>query len=174
MKDWNYIAFQNIAVIVMIDFDFKNLDDFKANIAEVGKQYASTCEEHLNKIGKKIKKEIIKNTPDSGSKFQADANKTKKENRSMRRVFNKNKLKKGWKYEIKGYHGDDLKLEIWTSNKKFHLIDRGHRVISHGTDTGVFAQGKHFFQKSMQEAENDIIPDELEKLMDDIIDKSKK
>jgi hypothetical protein len=154
----------------MADFEFNGLEEFISQLSDVAESYGNTCEKHLRTIGNKYRKEIIARTPDSGSTWEYDESKTKQENNNRKRRFAKLKLKKGWKFEVKGYHGSDLKLELWTSNKKFHLLERGHKIISHGKNAG-FVQGKFFFKKASETMENEVIPEELEKLMKDITKK---
>lgn len=130
-------------------FDFSSLEEFKQQIAEVAKEYPGTSEKYLKRIGNKFKKIVRQKSPDSGHPT-------------------KRKLNKSWKSEIKGYSGDELSMDIWSTSPHFHLVDRGHRQVDmHGNVKG-FVQGKHFLQATAQEVEADVVPGEIERLYNDI------
>lgn len=130
-------------------FDFSNMEEFKNQLADVAKEFPATCEKHLKKVGNKFKKIVKQKSPDSGSEH-------------------KGKLNKSWKSEVKGYDGEDLQMDIWSTSPHFHLVDRGHvQKTPSGRVTG-FVQGKHMLQATAQEVEADVLPAEMEKLYKDI------
>ena len=130
-------------------FSFEGLDDFKQQLAAVANEYPATCEKHLKKIGNKFKKIVKEKSPDSGKDH-------------------KGKLNKSWKSEVKGYNGEDLQMDIWSTSPHFHLVDRGHIMKDRNGNVKGFVQGKHFLEATAQEVERDVLPKELEKLYQDI------
>jgi hypothetical protein len=130
-------------------FSFEGLDEFKQQLTDASNQFPATCEKHLKKIGNKFKKIVKQKSPDSGKDH-------------------KNKLNKSWKSEVRGYSGEDLQMDIWSTSPVFHLVDRGHiQKDKNGVVKG-FVQGKHFLERTAQEVESDVLPIEIEKLFNDI------
>jgi hypothetical protein len=137
-------------VIQVVDgIDSIQLAEYNQQIFEIADQYPATCEMHLKKIGNKFKAIVKKKSPDSGKD-------------------SKKKLNKSWKSEVKGYTGTDLQVDIWSTSPHFHLVDRGHvQKTPNGKVTG-FVQGKHFLEATAQEVESEVVPQEIEKLFDDL------
>jgi Bacteriophage protein of unknown function (DUF646). len=130
-------------------FDFANMEEFKQQIADVANQFPATAEKHLKKIGNKFKKIVKQKSPDSGND-------------------SKKKLNKSWKSEVKGYSGEELSMDIWSTSPHFHLVDRGHVQKTPGGRVTGFVQGKHFLEATAQEVEAEVVPAEIEKLYDEI------
>ena len=130
-------------------FNFDGLDDFMQQLTDVGNQFPGTCEKHLKRVGNKMKKELKEVSPDSGKDH-------------------KGKLNKSWKSEVKGYTGEELQMDIWSTSPHFHLVDRGHVVKTPSGKVVGFVQGKHFLEKTSQHIDADVLPEEMEKLYKDI------
>jgi hypothetical protein len=133
-------------------FQFENLDEFMKDIESVANEYPATAEKHLQKIGNKFKKIVKEKSPDSGRDH-------------------KNKLNKSWKSEVKGYRGEDLVCNVWTTSPHFHLLDRGHVQKDKKGNIKGFVQGKHFLEATAQEVEANVLPKALEKFQKEIIKK---
>lgn len=130
-------------------FDLGDLDVFRQQLADVANEYPATAEKHLRRIGNKFKKIIKEKSPDSGKDH-------------------KNKLNKSWKSEVKGFSGEDLSMDIWSTSPHFHLVDRGHKLVGKNGVVLGFVQGKHFLAATAQEIESDVVPAEIEKMYKDI------
>ena len=142
-------------------FDFSQLEEFRQQLAEVVNEYPGTCEKHLKKIGNKFKKLLKEKSPDG-----ADNSHIKDE--KERKKADAKKLKNRWKSEVKGFSGEALSMDIWTTSRHFHLVDRGHVQKTKSGKVVGFVQGKHFLAAAAQELESNVVPTELEKLFKDI------
>ena len=138
----------------MSEFEFTNLEEFKNKLNLVCEEYTDTAEKHLKKAGNKLKKMAQENSPEDGTK----QNKKRKK-----------PLKKSWKGKITGIKTNEIQYELKSTARHYHLVERGHvQKTPSGKVTG-FTQGKHFFEKTVQEFENSgEIEKELNKLMEEI------
>lgn len=134
------------------DFEFNSLDEFKNQLASVANQFPGTCEKYLRRAGNKMKKLLVERSPDSGTDH-------------------KGKLKKSWKARVNGLKGDELTMDIWSTSPHFHLVDRGHVKKTKSGKVQGFVQGKHYLKKTADEIEQDVVPQEVEKLYKDIAKK---
>lgn len=116
-----------------VTLSFNGLDEFKMKLAEVSNAYATTAEKHLTRAGNKLKKAAKEATPESPWNH-------------------KRKLSKSWKGKVVGTSGSTLEYQLSNKAPHYHLVERGHVLIVHGKTVG-FVQGKHFFQKTVQEFE---------------------
>ena len=133
----------------MSDVLTSNIGEFKASIDKIATAFPLESEKRLTRVGNKMKKMLKTASPDSG--------------RAHRR-----KLNKSWKSKAKGYSGETLSVEIWSTAPHFHLVDRGHKVVNpKGVPIG-FVQGKHFLEKTAQEVEATVVPGEMDKFLDEI------
>lgn len=134
--------------------EFTNLEEFTSKLNEVIKEYPIISKKHLNKMGTMVRKKLIEASPDSGKEHNK-------------------KLKEEWhKRVLDGFDYRDMEAQIWSTAPHIGLVDRGHKIVNkHGQVTG-FVQGRHFVDKTCQEAENEIKP-QLEKLMREIQRKQK-
>ena len=130
-------------------FDFKSLEEFNQQLADIANEYPGTAEKHLRRIGNKFKKIIKEKSPDSGTDH-------------------KGKLNKSWKSEVKGFSGEALSMDIWSTSPHFHLVDRGHKLVGKNGAVLGFVQGKHFLAATAQEIEAEVVPTEIEKMYKDI------
>lgn len=131
------------------DLHFENLDEFRDKLNSVVEEYTETAEKHLKRAGNKLKKLAADNTPVSGKSAKP--------------------LAKSWKGKVTGLSNDEIQYELRNTSKVYHLVERGHAIVDHKGNVKGFVQGKHFFDKTMQEFENsDIMQTELEKFFKDI------
>lgn len=132
------------------DFYFENLDEFKDKLNQVVEEYTETAEKHLKRAGNKLKKLAKENTP----------------------VGETGKLSKSWNGKITGISTDEIQYELKNKSKVYHLVERGHVQKDRKGNTIGFTQGKHFFDKTMQEFQNsDAMQEELQKFFDEIKNK---
>ena len=132
------------------EFYFENLDEFKDKLNAVVNEYTETAEKHLKRAGNKLKKLAKENSP----------------------IGETGKLAKSWNGKITGISTDEIQYELKNKSKVYHLVERGHVQKDHKENTIGFVQGKHFFDKTMQEFESsDVMQTELQKFFDDIKNK---
>lgn len=128
----------------MADFILKGMTELTADVLEAAKSYPREVERHLKRTGDVLKKKAIENSPSSP-------------------VTHKRKLAKSWKSEIAGMTVDSLEYQLRNTSPHYHLVERGHRLVSHKGRTIGFVPGKHFFEKACDEYESS---DEVGKEMD--------
>jgi hypothetical protein len=136
-----------------VELDTKQLEEFSKSLLGVCDIYLDTAEKHLKTAGNKLKKAAKENSPDSGAEH-------------------KKKLNKSWKSEIEGYNASDLQYKLWSSAPHYHLVERGHAMVTKDGKTVGFVQGTHFFDKTVKEFEaSGEAAKEIEKLAKDLADK---
>jgi hypothetical protein len=129
------------------EFYFENLDEFQQKLESVVNEYTETAEKHLKRAGNKLKKLAKENSP----------------------VGETGKLSKSWNGKITGISTEEIQYELKNKSKVYHLVERGHVQKDRKGNAIGFVQGKHFFEKTMQEFENsDVMKNELRKFFDDI------
>jgi hypothetical protein len=107
------------------------IDEFNAKLSTAIKKYPDWAEQELKKAARKLKQEIQKNSPDSGSNH-------------------KNKIKNSWTYQIKGWR-ELTEADIRSKAPHFHLIERGHVIKDRYGNVHGFKQGTHFLQKTVKQ-----------------------
>ena len=139
------------------DFYFENLDEFRKKLDIAVKEYTESAERHLQSCGNKLKKRAQENTPSSGQTRKNGKGKTIKP------------LSKSWKGKITGLSANDIQYELRNTSKVHHLVERGHVQKTPGGRVTGFTQGKHFFDKVVNDfkASNEI-EGELEKFMQEV------
>lgn len=134
----------------MADFEIKGLTELNADILEAARDYPREVEKHLKRTGDILKKKAIEKSPDSGSEH-------------------KRKLKKSWKSEIAGISVDTLEYQLRNASPHYHLVERGHKLVTHKGRTIGFVQGKHFFESACDEFQgSDEVGKEMERFTDEI------
>lgn len=116
----------------MADFTIKGIEGLNTDILEAAQHYPKEVEKHLKKTGDVLKKKAIEKTPDSGTDH-------------------KRKLSKSWKSEIEGMTIDSLEYQIRNTAPHYHLVERGHKMVTRKGRTIGFVQGRHFFEKACDE-----------------------
>lgn len=134
----------------MADFTIKGLDGLNADILEAAKEYPKEVEKHLKKTGDVLKKKAIEKTPDSGTDH-------------------KRKLSKSWKSEIEGMIIDSLEYQLRNTAPHYHLVERGHKMVTRKGRIIGFVQGRHFFEKACDEFNaSDEVGQEMERFIAEI------
>lgn len=134
----------------MADFTIKGLDGLNADILEAAKKYPKEVEKHLKKTGDVLKKKAIEKTTDSGTDH-------------------KRKLSKSWKSEIEGMTIDSLEYQLRNKAPHYHLVERGHKLVTRKGRTIGFVQGRHFFEKACDEFNaSDEVGQEMERFIAEI------
>lgn len=134
----------------MSELIYTGLDELKLNMKYACDAYLDTAEKHLNRTGNKLKKIAKENTPNSPYEHRK-------------------KLQKSWKSEVKGYTADELEYQLRNTSPHFHLVNRGHVMVTQSGKAVGFVQGRHFLEKSIAEFESqNIASTEFDKLAKDL------
>lgn len=134
---------------------FSGLDEFRAKLMDVSKEYSDTAEKHLNTVGNKLKRKAKDATPVSD---RAAVGKRKKLKH----------MKDMWKSRIVDKGDNDLEYHLRNVSHRFHFVENGHAVKVHGHVVGYY-QGQHFFAKTVKEFQSsDEMNNEMEKFMKEV------
>ena len=136
----------------MSSYEINGINELLGDIRQIANTFPKEAEKRIQKIGNQFKKIVREKGPDSGTN-------------------SKRKLKKSWKSKVKGYRGEDLELEIWSTSPHFHLVDRGHALVDSKGNKKGFVQGKHFLEATVQEVEATVVPKELDSFLTEITKK---
>lgn len=143
------------------EFEFKGMEEFKSKLDIISNQYADTAEKHLLRMGNKLKKAAKEASP-VGKPVYIEKNGEKVENK-RRHMANR------WKSKVVGLLGNDLEYQLRSSAPNYHLVERGHVIKTPGGRTIGFCQGKHFFQRAVNDFQaSGTMDKELESLAKDI------
>lgn len=148
-----------------IDKDFINLGE---KFALVDKKAPSHIYTGFDKLGRKIKKDLKKVSPESDKE-----------------TISKKRLKNRWRNTKTTKEYDAYTQKIYSNAPHFHLVERGHKVVARRASvkgspkkiqyrvkesTGKkHVEGSKFFEKYMDSHTGDIERD-IEKVVDDILD----
>lgn len=66
------------------------------------------------------------------------------------------------------YESDSIDIKMTNTCPHFHLVERGHRLVTKGGEEIGFVQGKHMVERSMEEMEEEF-PKMLEKMVKKIL-----
>lgn len=109
--------------------------------------------EFLRKTGTKLKSATLKKAK---SKVKKDDNSGK--------YFKS--IKRGKVYN----YNDSLAVRTYSNDNKAHLLEKGHRMVTHDGEEVGWVDGYHIFEDAEKEFES-VYYDECEKFVDKIIDK---
>lgn len=113
-------------------FDFSELDQFSKNlILKAQKENPKEVEKFLRKEGSKLRTRVARKA----------RQKTKKKTDDYRKS-----IKRGKPYK----YGTADAIRAYSYAPHSHLIEDGHRLISHGKEVG-FVLGKHVFREAEKE-----------------------
>lgn len=131
-------------------FDFKELDNFQRGILEVANDtMPKESKKFIRKEGTKLRKNTVKKAREKLKK------KTGKYFKSVKR---------GKAY----YYKNNLSIRAYSTAPHAHLIEKGHRqVTKDGKEVG-WVDGKHIFEDSQKEFENEYFEDN-EKFIEEIV-----
>lgn len=134
----------------MADFTIKGMEDLNSDILEAAQRYPKEVEKHLKKTGDVLKKKALEKSPDSG-------------------INHKRKLSKSWKSEVEGMTVDSLEYQLRNTSPHYHLVERGHKMVTRKGRTIGFVQERHFFEKACDEFESsDEVGQEMERFVTEI------
>lgn len=133
-----------------MELKIEGLNEVEHGLSTLVKESKVAANQGLIGIARELRKTARSRTPDSGK-------------------ASKQKLKK--KYYIRTVEKTDSNVTVMVGNSAphFHLVELGHELIIGGKNCG-FVEGKHFFEKTVNEYEN-IAPTTLEKKIGETIDK---
>jgi hypothetical protein len=138
----------------MDGIEIHGLDEFAAQIAEVRRKYPDAAEKELRKLGNGLKKKAIDKTLEGKVKNDKYA------------------LKKHYHISQTQQAGKTLYIEFNSDSPHYHLIERGHRMVTTtGQEVG-FVPGVHMVEQSVAELEQET-PGELEAWLDKLTEELK-
>lgn len=133
-------------------FGAKELQD---RMRQAISSYPDEAGKTLKRIGNNLKKRLKDASPDG--KIKANY-----KSEQARKKAIKYKLKNRWKSKLAGY-GEEMRVEVWSKAPHFHLVERGHKMVTRSGKPAGFIAGRFFKEKVSQTAEGDLIPEEMEK-----------
>lgn len=134
------------------EIQFSGLNEFRAKLMDISKEYSDTVEKHLNTVGNKLKRKAKDATPVSGRSLVGKRKKLKH-------------MKEMWKSRIVDKGDNDLEYHLRNVSHRFHFVENGHAVKAHGHVVGYY-QGQHFFERTVKEFQSSGEMDkEMEKFM---------
>ncbi|MDN4093572.1 HK97 gp10 family phage protein [Brevibacillus agri] len=138
------------------DFDINELDEFAIELLELAdKKMPNETKKFLQREGNKLRRLTLKNAKslvkkDTGNYFEG--------------------IKRGKVYK---YEGDQTSIRVYNSSPHAHLLEDGHRMVTHdGREVG-FVRGYRVFDKSAKEFEQEFMQD-CEDFIDELLDKGLK
>lgn len=134
------------------NFTIEGIDELEKDLTEAIHEYPVTMKEGLRDIAKDFKKSVMAKVKDG--KYHKGADSAR-----IRKKFGIKTMEEGVAY---------LAL-VYNSARHFHLVERGHNKYDfHGNPTGGWVDGKFYMEKTKNEYE-DIVPQRLEKLCDEVL-----
>ncbi len=122
-----------------IGFDVSELDNFAKHMVSTARnENPKQVKTFMRKEGSKLRSQVAKNA-------RHRVKKTKKERKNKKFEYFAS-IKRGKPYK---YDGDDA-IRAYSYAPQAHLIEDGHRLISHGKEVG-FVEGKHVFRDAQRE-----------------------
>ena len=129
--------------------------ELQSHMEQAISSYPDEAGKTLNRIGNQLKKRLKAASPDGKMKAQY------KSERARKKAI-KSKLKNRWKSKLTGY-GSEMRVEVWSKAPHFHLVERGHKMVTRSGKSAGFIAGRFFKEKVSQAAEGDLIPTEVDK-----------
>lgn len=149
-------------------FELNGLTDYQKKIDYVTANFPNESEELLRKMGNKFRAKV---------KSRSQSLKGRKINRaSLSRSYHLSKVEK---------YGKAYSIDFWSTSPHFHLIERGHRVVTggklnkkdggqsakgKGKYTGVKVDGREMVFKTYEEFEGKV-PEDVERMINRIVRK---
>lgn len=108
-------------------FDASELDDYAGALMRLAKDFPKTEKQFMRKEGQKLKNKVVRQAKTVGVK-------TGKYKQSIKRG------------KVYRYQGDVMAIRVYSAAHHAHLIEDGHKIVTHsGTEVG-FAPGQHVFE----------------------------
>lgn len=147
-----------------MDRDGLNLDelsDFADELAEIAHTIPKSMKKFLQSEGSKLKRK----TKARAKKEVGTAHKKPKKYADSKHYVDT--IKRGKVYHYRG--STEMAVRTYSSAPHAHLIEKGHRLVSHGKEVG-FIPGKNIFGKTEQEFKSIYVKD-AEKFYSDALGK---
>lgn len=149
---------------------FEGLDEFMRNIEAIADQYPQTAEKHLRRVGNRLRRKVIQNTP--MGKTDEEYKKEVRHgfgNYEVVKRRSKIKLKNSWTAKVVNFRGHSLAYQLRSKSRRFHLVERGHVKVTPGGQVRGFVQGRFFFKNAVDEfTSGGEIRKQMEKFMREI------
>lgn len=135
-------------------FQLHGLTDLQKKLSFVSKSYPEESEVLLTKMGNQFRKEVKMKTPERPHGI------------SKKKLINSYKVSK-----VRGY-GKDRYVEFRSTSPHFHLVERGHRIVTKGSkqDTEKIVQGKYMVKRTSLEFQEEF-PEQVEKMVNRMVKK---
>ena len=136
----------------IIGLDFSELSEFN--------------KETLKLVNTTYPKEAKKFVSRAGNAFRADV---KRGYRSQTKRKTGNLLRGAMRGRAYVYDGDAYQVRVYSKAPHAHLIERGHKLVYFGHETGKVVPGKHVVGKAVLDF-NDKFADLADKFVDDLLE----
>ena len=141
-------------------FDTAQLDQWAKDMLQIAEtKLPKEAKKFLRKEGNQLRKETIK---EAKNKVRADH---KKPERYKSAVHYHKSIKRGRVYRYRG----DLSIRAYSMAPHAHLLEYGHRLLSHGKEVGV-VPGVAVFETARKRFEQTFV-DDCEHWIDEVMDK---
>ncbi len=120
----------------MAKIEIKGLDELQKAIKEVTRKAPDRIEKKINEIGEEVRDEAKENTP-----------------------VKTGNLKKGFTAGKTINYGTVWKKEIYNDAPHAHLVEDGHRLISHKGEFWGWVHGSHMLEKTVAKKNKEIEPE---------------
>lgn len=131
--------------------DFSELDSFSKEIYSMGANFPKKQKKFLEKQGEHLR--------------HATVSESKRHGKRINKLTQKS-TKNGKVYKYKGAKS----IRVYSNAPHMHLIENGHRMVTHdGREVG-FVSGKHVFEKAAKKFEPHFV-DEVSKMIEKEFDK---
>lgn len=136
----------------MGSFDIKELDKFSMNLLDLAEtKMPKETKKFLKKEANKLKKRVV-------SKAKG---RVKKQSGSYLKSWKSGRVYK--------YLNNEMAVRVYSSSRKAHLIEDGHRIVRGGKEVG-FVRGKYVLKDATKDFERQYY-DDINKFIDEVVDK---
>lgn len=138
-------------------FNISGLEELEKDLTKAIRKCPEQAKETLNGIANEFKKSAKKRAK---AELKPHAREGDKKNAAIDKKWGKRVID-----ESVG-----MTALVWNSARHFHLVEDGHNLVIDGKQVG-FVPGKHIMEKTRNEY-RDKIPEEFEKMVDDILEEN--
>lgn len=139
-----------------IEFKGKDFERFLEKVKIADKKAPDKIYKGMDKIGRKVRKELVDSTPVSRI--------NKPDNKRLKRKWRRNKT-------VKSFNSYEAKIR--NTAPHFHLVEHGHRLVTKSGRHIGHVEGKHFTQDVLDRVESDVdeaYEDMIDEILGDIFD----
>ena len=137
-----------------IEISVSGLDEVVKGLQDLAKKYPDRAAKCLEKDAKQFRKDVV-------NKVKGFAKLPEHSGKSLRKISGY------YQSPVTGW-GTDLHIDVGARVPHFHLVERGHQLVSHhGRNIG-YVQGYGFMEEAIEE-HGEQFPEIAEKMMDDIL-----